>query len=74
LAFASIYQRDNDYGNDKAAQRLICWKVAVGSAIAEINMAKELLRTDVVRCKVSTKGTRKHERLYSPCEGQHVLA
>jgi hypothetical protein len=40
LAFASIYQRDNDYGNDKAAQRLIRWKVAVGSAIAEINLAK----------------------------------
>jgi hypothetical protein len=42
-----IYQRDNDYGNDKAARRLICWKVAVGRVIGQINLAKELLRTRV---------------------------
>jgi hypothetical protein len=39
-----IYQRDNDYGNDKAAWRLICWKFAVRSVIAQINLAKELLK------------------------------
>jgi hypothetical protein len=35
-----IYQRDNDYGNDKVAQRLSCWKVAVGRVIAEVTLAK----------------------------------
>jgi hypothetical protein len=35
-----IYQRDNDYGNDKAAQRLIRWKVAGGRVIAEFTLAK----------------------------------
>jgi hypothetical protein len=39
-----IYQGDNDYGNDKAARSLICRKFAVGGAIDEINLAKELLK------------------------------
>ena len=58
-----IYHRDNDYGNDKAVQRLIRWKVAVGSAFAEISLAKELLRTDIARCKVSTKGEIRRTRV-----------
>jgi hypothetical protein len=43
LGFTMIYQRDNDYGNDKAAQRLISWMFAVGGVIPEINLVKKLL-------------------------------